>query len=100
MVTRSISFDAITWRPIPGSRVSARLRLATRVRAVSYTRLTRRVVRRGLGAASRRESLSMCVEQDGQSRHCWFLAQAHEVTLVLRPSEDDLSPHGRAAPRG
>ena len=40
-----------------------------------------------------------CREYLTQSRHCWFLAQSAK-SMKHVPSEDDLSPHGRAAPRG
>lgn len=40
-----------------------------------------------------------CREYLAQSRHCWFLAQSAKSMRDV-PSEDDLSPHRRAAPRG
>jgi len=39
-----------------------------------------------------------CREYLAQSRHCWFLSQSAKSMRDV-PSEDDLSPHRRAAPR-
>ena len=53
----------------------------------------------GLVKMSDAKFSNSCREYLTQSRHCWFLAQSAK-SMKHVPSEDDLSPHGRAAPRG